>query len=107
VKRINGSLLVGHEYVSRALGELRQIRKTPSSTNGVLHHDPEAFERIMVVPTMRWQARKAQLGMRVVKGRVKLVLPVDPAPSDDHHDLFPSCAAGGHHGMEILASLNL
>ena len=52
MKRINGSLLMGHEHVSRALVELRQIRKTPSSADRVLHDAPEAFDRIEVRPTM-------------------------------------------------------
>ena len=52
VKRIDGSLLMGHEHVSRALVELMQIRKTPSGANRVLHDAPEAFDRIEVMPTM-------------------------------------------------------
>ena len=52
MKRINGSLLMGHEHVSRALVELMQIRKTPSGADGVLHDAPEAFDRIAVMPTM-------------------------------------------------------
>ena len=54
MKRINGSLLMGHEHVSRALGELMQIRTTPSGTDRVLYHAPEAFDRVEVVPTMGW-----------------------------------------------------
>jgi len=52
VKRIYGSLLMGHEHVSRALVELMQIRKTPSGADRVLHDAPEAFDRIEVRPTM-------------------------------------------------------
>jgi len=52
MKRINRSLLMGHEHVSRALVELMQIRKTPSGADRVLHHTPEAFDRVEVVPTM-------------------------------------------------------
>jgi hypothetical protein len=52
VKRINGSLLMGHEHLSRALVELMQIRKTPSGTDRVLQHAPEAFDRVEVVPAM-------------------------------------------------------
>jgi hypothetical protein len=52
MKRINGSLLMGYEHLSRALVELMQIRKTPSSTGGVLHHPPETFNGVEVVPTM-------------------------------------------------------
>ena len=47
MKRIDGSLLMGHEPVARALRELRQIRKTASGTDRVLHHAPEAFDVIV------------------------------------------------------------
>ena len=43
---------MGHEHVSRALIELRQIRKTPAGADGVLPDVPEAFDRIEVMPTM-------------------------------------------------------
>src|SRR5216683_5447455 len=46
MKCINRSLLMGHEHVSRALGELMQIRQTPSGAARVLHDAPEAFDRI-------------------------------------------------------------
>jgi hypothetical protein len=52
VKRINGSLLMGHEYLARAVVELLQIRKTPSGADRVLHHAPKAFDGVEVVPTM-------------------------------------------------------
>jgi hypothetical protein len=45
---------MGHEHVSRALVELMQIRKTSSSPNRVLHHPPETFNGVEVVPTMGW-----------------------------------------------------
>jgi hypothetical protein len=43
---------MGHEHVSRALVELMQIRKPPAGTDRGLHHAPEAFDRVAVVPTM-------------------------------------------------------
>src|SRR6266566_3260678 len=52
VKRINWTLLMGHEYLARALVELMQIGKIPSRSNAVLHHPPEAFDGVEVVPTM-------------------------------------------------------
>ena len=93
---------MGHEYVSCALVELMQSRKTPSSADRVLHHPPEAFDRIQVMATMSRQEMEAQLALRVVEGRVQLMRPMDPAAIDDHHDLFADCAEGGHHLMEIL-----
>ena len=52
VKRINGSLLMGHEYLARAAVELMQIRKTSSGPDRVLHHPPEAFDGVEMVPAM-------------------------------------------------------
>jgi hypothetical protein len=43
VKRIYWSLLMSHEYSTRALVELMQIGKTPSGADPVLQHAPEAF----------------------------------------------------------------
>src|SRR5213595_3845355 len=48
---------------------------------------------------------KAKLLAVVLEGRVELVRPMDPAPIDDHHDLFPGCAEGRHDLMAILAQL--
>jgi len=48
---------------------------------------------------------EAKLAVVVVEGRVQLVRPMDPAPIDDHHDLFPGFAEGRHDLMEILAQL--
>src|SRR2546428_1046980 len=42
VKRIHGSLLVGHEHPAGALVELLEITKTSPGATGVLHHPPEA-----------------------------------------------------------------
>src|SRR5712691_1213469 len=48
---------------------------------------------------------EAQRAVVVLEGRIELVCPMDPAAIDDHHDLFPHFAEGGHHLMQILASL--
>jgi transposase len=52
VKRINGSLLMGHEYLARAAVELMQIEKTSSGSDHVLQHAPKAFNGVEVVATM-------------------------------------------------------
>src|SRR5215472_17468855 len=52
VKLIDGPFLMGHEDLSGALIECREIAKTSSRTNGVLHHAPEAFDRIEMVATV-------------------------------------------------------
>jgi hypothetical protein len=49
MKLIDGSLLMGYEHLARALIELMQIGKTPSGADPVLHHTPEAFNRIEVM----------------------------------------------------------
>ena len=41
----------------------------------------------------------------VLEGRVELVRPMDPAPIDDHHDLFPGLPEGGQDLVNILAQL--
>ena len=82
-----------------------EMGKTPSGTDGVLHHPPEAFERVEVMATMRREDMEAQRAVVVVEGRVQLVRPMDPAPIDDHHDLFPGCAEGRHDLMERVAQL--
>jgi hypothetical protein len=45
------------------------------------------------------------LAVVVVAGRVQLVRPMDPAPIDDHHNLFPGFAEGRHDLMDILTQL--
>src|SRR5947199_444305 len=47
VKLIDWSRLMIREYATRALIELMQIGPTPSSTDPVLHHAPEAFDVIV------------------------------------------------------------
>ena len=48
---------------------------------------------------------EAQLAVVVVEGRVELVRSMNPAPVDDHHDLFVRFAEGRHHLMHILTQL--
>src|SRR5215831_8151807 len=82
-----------------------EIGKTPSRSNAVLHHAPEAFNGIEVVPTMGGEKMEASLSIIVVEGGVELVGPMDPAAIDDHHDVFTRFAAGRHHLMKILTQL--
>src|SRR5713101_8735022 len=100
MKRINGSLLMGHEHLTRAVVELMQVRQTPSGANRVLHHAPKAFDGVEVVPTMGGEEMEAKLVMLVVEGRIELVCPVDPAPVDDHDHCLPGCPEGCPHLME-------
>jgi hypothetical protein len=103
MKRINRSLLMGHEHLSRALVELMQIRKTPSGADRVLHDAPEAFAGIEVMATMGRQEMEAKLVLIVVEGRVKLMRPMHPTAIDDHDDLFAGFTTDPHDLMEILA----
>ena len=52
VKCIYGSLVMRHKHSTRAMVELREIGKAPCGANPVLHHPPEAFDGVEVVPTM-------------------------------------------------------
>ena len=52
VKLIDGSLLMRYEHLAGAPVELLEGAKTASRSNRVLHHPPEAFDRVEVVPTM-------------------------------------------------------
>src|SRR5215510_10181520 len=52
VKRIDGSLLMCHKHLACALVEQMESGKTSSGPDGILHHAPEAFDRIEVMATM-------------------------------------------------------
>jgi hypothetical protein len=105
MKRIDGSLVMRHEYVAGAPVELMQIRQTASSADSVLPHPPEPFTGIEVVPTMGREEMAAQRVVVVLKGRVELVGAMDPAAIDDHHDLCAGGAESRHHLMAIRAQL--
>jgi hypothetical protein len=94
---------MGHEYLASALVELMQIRKPPSGADRVLHHPPEAFDRIEVMATMGRQEMAAKLLLIVVEGRVQLMRPMDATAIDDHDDLLASFAKDFHDLMEIWA----
>jgi hypothetical protein len=105
VKFIDGAFVMRREYLASAVVELMQIRETSSGTNRVLQHAPKAFDGIEVMATMGRQEMEAKLVVVVLKGGVELVRSVEPAPIDDHHDLFAGGAEGGHHLVDILAQL--
>jgi hypothetical protein len=105
VELIDGPFLMRHEHVAGTLVERREIAPTSSRANGVLHHPPEAFDRVEVMSAVGWQEMEAQLLMRVVEGRVERMRPMDPAAIDDHHHLFAGFAEDRHHLMEILTHL--
>jgi hypothetical protein len=53
-ERIDGPLVMRHEYLTCALIELMQIPQTSSCSDGVFHGPPEAFDGIEVVATVGW-----------------------------------------------------
>ena len=103
VKLIDWSCLMIREYSTRALVELMQIGKTPSGTDPVLQHAPEAFNRIEVVATMGRQEMQPKLLVPVGQRRRELFRPVDATAVGDHDHLFAGMAKEGHHLMDILA----
>ena len=102
MKRLDGSLVMRHEHSARAVVELRQIGKTPSSADPVFEHAPEAFNRIEVVTTVSWQEMQPKLLVPVSQRRRQLVRPVDATAVGDHDHLFPRMSKQRHHLMDIL-----
>ena len=103
VKRIDWSRLMICEHSTCALIELMQIGKTPSSTDPVLHHAPEACNRIEMVSTMRRQEMQPKLLVPVGERRRELMRPVDATAVGHHDHLFASVAKAGQHLMDVLA----
>src|SRR2546422_1264024 len=75
MKRIDGTLLMRHKHLAGALVELREIAKTASGADGVLHHPPEAFDGIEVVATMGREKMEAKLVMRGDEEQLRRVSP--------------------------------
>src|SRR4029453_8408091 len=92
-----------HEYSARAVRELMQVGKTPSSPDPVLHHAPEAFNRIEVMATMSRQEIQPKLLVPVCQRRREPVRPMDATAVGHHDHLFAGVAKEGHHLMDVLA----
>ena len=93
------------QHPACALVSLLESAKTPSGSQGVFPHPPEAFPGVEVMATMGWQAREAPRAARVGTWRVELVRPVDPALIDDHHHLLRGFLEGCPHGSEFRCTL--
>src|SRR5919199_6056137 len=91
------------KYSTRALIKLMQIGETPSGTDPVLHHAPEAFNGVEVVPTMRRQEIQPKLLVPVGQRRRELMRPMDATAVGHHDHLFAGMAKDGHHLMDVLA----
>src|ERR1044071_4608625 len=100
---IDGALLMRHEYLAGALVELRQSTKTASCPNGVLHHPPEAFDRIQVRAPVGGQQMELQLARVMGQRSGKFLCPMDTTAIDDHDHLFARVAEDVHDLMKILA----
>jgi hypothetical protein len=105
VEFIDGPFLMGYKHLACTLVERREIAQTSSGANGLLHHPPEAFDRVEMVATMGRQEVKTTCAVVVVEGRIELMRPMDPTAVDDHHHLFAGFAEDRHHLMEILTQL--
>jgi hypothetical protein len=102
VKRIDRSFLMPHEHAARTLIKLLQIGKTPSGTDPVFQHAPEAFDGIEVVSTPGWEYIQAKPLVPVRQRGRELMGPVDATPVHDHDHLFPDMAKARHHLMDIV-----
>ena len=49
VKLIDGALLMCHKHLAGAPVELMEVAETAPCSNRVLHHPPEAFDRVEVM----------------------------------------------------------
>jgi hypothetical protein len=94
-----------HKHLAGARIELRERGKPSSCTDSILHHPPEAFDGVEVMATVGRQEMEVELALVVSKSRVKLMRPMEPAPIDDHDDLFAGFAEDRHDLMDILAQL--
>jgi hypothetical protein len=103
VEFINGSLVMCHEDLPGALIELLEVGKTPSSSNLLLHHPPEALNGIQMVSTARGQKMQMKLLVPVRQRRRELVRPMDATAIDHHDHRFPRAAKERHHLMDIVA----
>ncbi len=52
MKLIDRSLLMRHKHLACTLVQQMEIGETPASSDGILHHPPEAFNGVEMVPTM-------------------------------------------------------
>src|SRR5438093_10550860 len=67
VKRINRSLLMRHEYLTRSLVQQMASGKTSSGADGVLQHAPETFNGVEVVTTMGGSERIASCDYPLIR----------------------------------------
>lgn len=88
-ERRDGLLLMCHEHVTHAPGELLEIGKTAAGPNLVLQHAPEAFHGIKVMAAPGWQALQPKSCMPMGQGRCERVRAVDALRSTTITTSFP------------------
>jgi len=69
-----------------------EVGKTPSSSDLLLQHAPEAFHGIEVMATSRWQAMPPKLRVPVGQRRRERGRAVNAAAVDHHDHRFPGGA---------------
>jgi hypothetical protein len=106
-KAIDGLLLVAQEHASSALIELREIIKTASRPNGVLHDAPEAFHGVEMMACTSRQQLQAEALLVMSESRLEGLGAVDATAVDDHHDRQGWCVLPkrAHELMDELAKL--
>jgi hypothetical protein len=92
-----------HEHLALSLIELMQSGKTPSSADPVLHHAPEAFNRVEVMAAAGGQQMEVKLAIIVCQRGGEFPRTMDATTIDDHHDLLVGFAKDAHDLMDILA----
>jgi len=101
MERINRSLLMAHEGLTRALVEEREVGKTPSSPDLRLHDAPKAFAGGARVPTMGGEEVPATRLLPVGACRRERMRPVNATAVDDHDHGCAGVAKKRHAGMAL------
>jgi hypothetical protein len=92
-----------HKHLAGSPVELMEGAETAPRSNRVLHHPPEAFNRIEVMAAVGGQEMELQLSRLMCQCGGKFFCPMDATAIDDHHDLFIGFAQEVHDVMQILA----
>ena len=92
-----------HKHLTGSPVELLEGAETAPRANRVLHHTPEAFDRIEVMAAVGGEEMELQLSRIMCHSGGKLFGPMDATTIDDHHDLLIGFAKDVHDLMQILA----
>jgi hypothetical protein len=92
-----------HKHLAGAPVELLEGAETAPRSNRVLHHPPEAFDRVEVMAAVGGEEMEVQLSRIMCQGGGQFFGPMDATAIDDPHDLFIGFAKDVHDLMQILA----